>query len=84
MAQPFICPSHSQADDLDIMVAYKDDEGIWSTVEKLPSEVNSSGREHSPFIHDGTTLYFVSERSPSIGGPISSWPKAFGLDLVGT
>jgi outer membrane protein OmpA-like peptidoglycan-associated protein len=65
----FVRGSHSQADDLDIMVAYKDDEGIWSTVEKLPSEVNSSGRERSPFIHfDGTTLYFVSERSPSIGG----------------
>jgi outer membrane protein OmpA-like peptidoglycan-associated protein len=65
----FVRGSHSQADDLDIMVAYKDDEGIWSRVEKLPSEVNSSGRERSPFIHfDGTTLYFVSERSPSIGG----------------
>ena len=65
----FVRGSHSQADDLDIMVAYKDDEGNWSTVEKLPSEVNSSGRERSPFIHfDGTTLYFVSERSPSIGG----------------
>ena len=65
----FVRGSHSQADDLDIMVAYKDDEGIWSRVEKLPSEVNSSGRERSPFIHfDGKTLYFVSERSPSIGG----------------
>ena len=65
----FVRGSHNQADDLDIMVAYKDDEGNWSTVEKLPAEVNSSGRERSPFIHfDGTTLYFVSERSPSIGG----------------
>lgn len=65
----FVRGSNNQADDLDIMVAYKDDEGNWSTVEKLPSEVNSSGRERSPFIHfDGTTLYFVSERSPSIGG----------------
>jgi outer membrane protein OmpA-like peptidoglycan-associated protein len=65
----FVRGSHSQAEDLDIMVAYKDDEGIWSTVEKLPSQVNSSGRERSPFIHfDGKTLYFVSERSPSIGG----------------
>lgn len=65
----FVRGSHSQSDDLDIMVAYKDDEGIWSSVEKLPSQVNSSGRERSPFIHfDGETLYFVSERSPSIGG----------------
>ena len=65
----FVRGSNNQADDLDIMVAYKDDEGNWSTVEKLPFEVNSSGRERSPFIHfDGTTLYFVSERSPSIGG----------------
>ena len=65
----FVRGSNNQSDDLDIMVAYKDDEGNWSTVEKLPSEVNSSGRERSPFIHfDGTTLYFVSERSPSIGG----------------
>ncbi|HCP41617.1 MAG TPA: hypothetical protein DIT65_07470 [Cryomorphaceae bacterium] len=65
----FVRGSHNQAEDLDIMVAYKDDEGVWSTVEKLPSEVNSSGRERSPFIHfDGRTLYFVSDRSPSIGG----------------
>ena len=65
----FVRGSHSQAEDLDIMVAYKDDEGNWSRVEKLPSQVNSSGRERSPFIHfDGKTLYFVSERSPSIGG----------------
>ena len=65
----FVRGSNNQAVDLDIMVAYKDDEGNWSTVEKLPAEVNSSGRERSPFIHfDGTTLYFVSERSPSIGG----------------
>ena len=65
----FVRGSHSQAEDLDIMVAYKDDEGVWSSVEKLPSQVNSSGRERSPFIHfDGKTLYFVSERSPSIGG----------------
>ena len=65
----FVRGSHSQAEDLDIMVAYKDDEGVWSTVDKLPSQVNSSGRERSPFIHfDGETLYFVSERSPSIGG----------------
>ena len=65
----FVRGSNNQSDDLDIMVAYKDDEGNWSTVEKLPFEVNSSGRERSPFIHfDGTTLYFVSERSPSIGG----------------
>ncbi|MEL0296051.1 MAG: hypothetical protein VW971_07760, partial [Cryomorphaceae bacterium] len=33
----FVRGSHSQADDLDIMIAYKDDEGIWSRVEKLPS-----------------------------------------------
>ena len=65
----FVRGSYSQAEDLDIMVAYKDDEGNWSRVEKLPAEVNSSGRERSPFIHfDGKTLYFVSERSPSIGG----------------
>jgi outer membrane protein OmpA-like peptidoglycan-associated protein len=45
------------------------EDGIWDQVHKLPRSINSTGREMSPFIHfDGRTLYFVSERSPSLGG----------------
>lgn len=65
----FVRGRHSQSTDLDIYMARLDDEGNWSDVEALPRPVNTNRRESSPFIHfDGRTLYFTSERSPSIGG----------------
>ena len=65
----FVRGTHSKAADLDIMVAKKNDQGVWNDVQRLPKEINSKHVERSPFIHfDGKTLYFVSGRSPSIGG----------------
>ena len=65
----FVRGTHSKAADLDIMVAFKDDQGLWNHVRRLPKEINSKHVERSPFIHfDGKTLYFVSGRSPSLGG----------------
>lgn len=65
----FVRGRHSQSSDLDIYEAKLDDEGMWSEVQALPRPVNTNRRESSPFIHfDGRTLYFTSERSPSIGG----------------
>ena len=65
----FVRGGHSQSPDHDIFVAKRDEEGYWSDVNKLPAEINTKKRESSPFIHfDGTSLYFSSERAPSIGG----------------
>lgn len=65
----FVRGRHSQSTDFDIYMARLDNEGIWSDVKALPRPVNTNKRESSPFIHfDGRTLYFTSERSPSIGG----------------
>ena len=53
----------------DIYVTKLNDQGVWSTPEKLSSTINTSGREESVFIHpDGQTLYFGSNGHPGMGG----------------
>jgi len=65
----FVRGRHSQSENLDIYKAVLDEHGNWMDVRPLPRPVNTNKRESSPFMHfDGTTLYFTSERSPSIGG----------------
>ena len=64
----FVRASNSMETDRDIFLSTKDDEGNWTKGQKLPSNINSNGKESCPFIHfDGNTLYFLSERSPSLG-----------------
>jgi outer membrane protein OmpA-like peptidoglycan-associated protein/tetratricopeptide (TPR) repeat protein len=64
----FVRASNSMEADRDIFVSTKDKEGNWSKGQKLPSNINGSDRESCPFMHfDGKTLYFLSERSPSLG-----------------
>ena len=64
----FVRASNSMETDRDIFVSTKDDKGNWTKGQKLPSNINGSDRESCPFIHfDGKTLYFRSERSPSLG-----------------
>ena len=64
----FVRASNSLEKDRDIFVSTKDDEGNWTKGQKLPSNINGNEKESCPFIHfDGKTLYFLSERSPSLG-----------------
>ena len=65
----FVRGSSSQSQNHDIFVAHLGDNGAWNNVQRLPRQINTGSREGSPFIHfDGETLYFSSERSPSLGG----------------
>jgi outer membrane protein OmpA-like peptidoglycan-associated protein len=85
----FVRGENSVSTDMDIFVSTMGTDGNWSKGKKLPKSINSSDRESSPFIHfDGKTLYFRSERSPSIGGSDffkctrltdSTWSKAINL-----
>ncbi|NCF53689.1 MAG: OmpA family protein [Bacteroidetes bacterium] len=64
----FVRASNSMEADRNIFLSSKDEEGNWSKGQKLPKSINSSDRESCPFMHfDGKTLYFLSERSPSLG-----------------
>ena len=57
--------------DNDIYVAERDENGDWSSVRPF-DEVNTAGKDKSPFLHqDSETLYFVSESTkdrPGVGG----------------
>ena len=64
----FVRASNPMETDRDIFVSTKDDEGNWTKGQRLPKNINSSDKESCPFMHfDGKTLYFLSERSPSLG-----------------
>lgn len=55
--------------DQDIYVTNLQDDGSWSEAERLPSTVNSPGKEESVQIHpDGQTLYFSSDGRVGMGG----------------
>jgi outer membrane protein OmpA-like peptidoglycan-associated protein/tetratricopeptide (TPR) repeat protein len=44
-------------------------DGNWAAPRNLGQRVNSSGDEQAPFLHpDGTTLYFMSNGHPGMGG----------------
>lgn len=85
----FVRGENSMGVDMDIFVSTLGIDGNWSKGKKLPKSINSPDRESSPFIHfDGKTLYFRSERSPSLGGSDffkctrltdSTWSEAVNL-----
>ena len=53
----------------DIYMSRKDDKGVFGPAIILGPEINTSGDENSPFIHeDGKTLYFSSNGQKSMGG----------------
>ncbi len=53
----------------DIFTSELSPNGHWSQPQRLPSIINSPGREESVFIHpDGNTLYFASDGHPGMGG----------------
>jgi outer membrane protein OmpA-like peptidoglycan-associated protein len=54
--------------DQDIYQTYLSDSG-WTKPVRLPSPINTPGREESVFIHpDGKTMYFASDGHPGFGG----------------
>ncbi|PSL50159.1 WD40 repeat protein [Chitinophaga niastensis] len=73
----------------DIFVTNHLPNGQWSVPQKLGPNINTSGRETTPFIHaDGQTLYFASNGHPGYGGldifysrrqPDGSWGPATNL-----
>jgi outer membrane protein OmpA-like peptidoglycan-associated protein len=85
----FVRGENSLSADMDVFVSTMGTDGNWSKGKKLPSSINTPDRESSPFIHfDGKTLYFRSERSPSLGGSDffkctritdSTWSEAVNL-----
>ena len=53
----------------DIYVSYKNEKGEWSRAEILPSNINTSKDDLSPFIHaNGRTLFFASDGRIGFGG----------------
>ncbi len=73
----------------DIFVSHLLPNGRWSEPEGLGPNINTRGRETTPFIHaDGQTLYFASNGLPGYGGldiyysrkqPDGSWGPAINL-----
>lgn len=59
--------------------------GKWAKPENLGPNINTPGKDHTPFLHpDGQTLYFASDSLPGMGGsdifyarrqPDGSWGK---------
>lgn len=48
---------------------FNDSTGLWGEPKRLPDNINTTGVEQTPFIHqDGTTLYFTSEGHLGMGG----------------
>ncbi|HEY8954497.1 OmpA family protein [Chitinophaga sp.] len=73
----------------DIFVTRRQSNGQWSVPERMGPNINTNGRETTPFIHaDGQTLYFASDGHPGYGGldifysrrqPDGSWGPATNL-----
>lgn len=73
----------------DIFVTSRQPNGQWSVPERMGPNINTNGRETTPFIHaDGQTLYFASDGHPGYGGldifysrrqPDGSWGPATNL-----
>lgn len=53
----------------DIFMSKRMQSGAWSPASPLSSTINTPGIEENPVLHpDGTTLYFVSNGHPGMGG----------------
>jgi len=52
----------------DIYVSRKQDDERWSVAKNMGTQINTEGREVSPFIHaSGSTLYFSTNNKPGMG-----------------
>lgn len=52
----------------DIWMTYRNENNAWVTPINLGPEINSTGRDETPFLHaDGQTLYFRSNGRPGMG-----------------
>ena len=52
----------------DIWMTYRNEKNAWVTPINLGPEINTSGRDETPFLHaDGQTLYFRSDGRPGMG-----------------
>ncbi|WP_343674085.1 OmpA family protein [Chitinophaga sp.] len=75
--------------ETDIFMSQLQPNGRWGTPERLGPNINTSGRETTPFIHaDNQTLYFASNGHPGFGGmdlfysrrqPDGSWGPAMNM-----
>lgn len=73
----------------DIFVSRRSADGRWSLAERLGPNINTPGREMTPFLHaDGQTLFFASTGHQGFGGldifysrlqPDGSWGPAVNL-----
>ena len=64
----FFAAQGDGAELVDIYMAAKDENEVWSAPKKLGAPINSSGIDRSPFIHpDQRTLYFSSVRNDGLG-----------------
>lgn len=53
----------------DIFQSTRRPDGSWSPAVRLPGPINTPGTEGNPVLHpDGSTLYFVSDGHPGMGG----------------
>ncbi|MBO9150656.1 OmpA family protein [Chitinophaga sp. GCM10012297] len=53
----------------DIFVSTRNAAGQWMPAERLGPQINTKGRETTPFLHaDGQTLFFASDGHPGFGG----------------
>lgn len=66
----FVRGSSSTSENIDIYTAeFNIKSERWENVHRLPSPINTPGRETAPFIHfDGKSLVFCASREPSLGG----------------
>lgn len=72
----------------DLWYCYRLADGRWSIPYNLGPEINSIANDESPFIHaDGKTIYFRSDRKPSLGsydiymakGKLDKWREVQNL-----
>ncbi len=55
------------AKDTDLWIAYLQDNGTWGNITPI-KELNTSGNEITPFLHNDDTLYFASDGYDGPGG----------------
>jgi len=65
----------------DLFMSHKNEKGKWSKSVALPSQINTSSLEDSPFLAaDGEILFFSSEGHPGFGGADLFYSKRKGIN----
>jgi outer membrane protein OmpA-like peptidoglycan-associated protein len=65
----FVSNRRGNTGRMDIWFTTRTPEGRWAEPQNLGPQINTSGREMSPFIHpDNKTLFFASDTHPGMGG----------------